>query len=177
MACTTRVSNVFKDFKEFINKGNVVDLAVAFILSAGFREVISSAVDNVITPIISIILDSIGIATGSLEDVFFVFRDGTNLTSYETLASAQEDGAITFNHGPFMLELFDFFLIALACFIIVKVYVNTIKGKDKEERKCHECLEVVKDEALRCPHCACTLEPPTGMLPDPDIAMLENKKQ
>ena len=155
--------NVLGDFKDFIVTGNVVDVAVAFVLSVAFRAIVTSCVDNLITPIISIFIESIGLSSGSLENTFFVFKDGPLFDSYDTLEAAQSDGAITFNHGAFIQAMLDFTLLAFACFLIVKAYTSVKKKEEKEERTCHECLEVVNEEAIRCKHCRIMLKPTTPL--------------
>lgn len=145
------------EFKEFIMRGNVMDLAVAVIIGGAFQKIITSLTNDIIMPLITLI-------TGGLDfNNWFIALDGSN---YKTLAEAQEAGAATFNYGAFLTAVLDFLIIAFVIFLMVKS-LNSLAGKmhpKKEEtpaapvtKKCPYCLSEIDIKAVRCPHCTSEL--------------------
>ena len=118
---------MIKEFKEFISRGNVMDLAVGVIIGGAFQAIINSLVKDIIMPVISLITGGIDFTN------WFVSLDGTK---YETLEAAQEAGAATLNYGVFITAIINFLLMALVIFFIVK-FMNKLaeKAKKKEEKK------------------------------------------
>lgn len=118
---------MIKEFKAFISRGNVMDLAVGVIIGAAFQAIINSLVNDIIMPLITLITGGIDFTN------WFISLDGT---SYKTLAAAQEAGAATLNYGVFITAVINFLLMALVIFFIVKA-MNKLadKGKKKEEKK------------------------------------------
>ena len=118
---------MIKEFKEFISRGNVMDLAVGVIIGGAFQAIINSLVKDIIMPVISLITGGIDFTN------WFISLDGTK---YESLAAAQEAGASTLNYGVFITAIINFLLMALVIFFIVK-FMNKIasKAKKKEEAK------------------------------------------
>ena len=151
---------IFKEFGEFINRGNVVDMAVGVIIGGAFKAIIDSLVKDVIMPVISL-------ATGGIDfNNWFVALDGN---TYATLAEAQEAGAATLNYGTFLNVILNFLIMAVVVFVMVKT-INTMreKAKKKEEpapapapttRVCPFCKTEISIEATRCPHCTSEVEP------------------
>ena len=113
---------MFKEFREFIMRGNVIDLAVAFIIGAAFGAIVSSLVKDIIMPIV-------GYALGGVDftNKFIVLGGG----SYATLAEAQKAGAATINYGIFINTIITFLVVALAMFFVVKS-MNAMKRKQAE---------------------------------------------
>ena len=144
-----------KEFREFISRGNVLNLAVAVIIGGAFQAIINSLVNDIIMPIISI-------ATGGVDFTnWFVSLDGSN---YATLAEAQEAGAATLNYGVFINAIINFILMAIVIFIIVKVFTAAAEKAKKEEeaaapttKSCPYCLSEINIEATRCPNCTSQL--------------------
>lgn len=146
-------------FKEFINKGNVVDMAVGVIIGAAFKGIIDSLVNDIIMPVISLVTGGVDFTN------WFIALDGN---TYETLALAQEAGAATLNYGTFLTVVLNFLLMAFVVFLFVKA-LNSIKNKMhkpeepvKEEPKtkvCPYCKTEIAIDAVRCPHCTSELEP------------------
>lgn len=146
-------------FKEFINKGNVVDMAVGVIIGAAFKGIIDSLVNDIIMPVISLVTGGVDFTN------WFIALDGN---TYETLALAQEAGAATLNYGTFLTVILNFLLMAFVVFLFVKA-LNSIKNKMhkpeepvKEEPKtkvCPYCKTEIAIDAVRCPHCTSELEP------------------
>jgi large conductance mechanosensitive channel len=112
---------MFKEFKEFAVRGNVVDMAVGIIIGAAFGRIVTSFVNDVIMP-------PIGLLVGNTDfsQLFINLNDG----AYATLAEAQEAGAATLNYGIFLQTVFDFLIVAFAIFLVVK-QMNKLKRKDE----------------------------------------------
>ena len=102
------MKKILADFKKFITKGNVVDMAVAVIIGAAFNKIVSSLVADVITPLISLLLGKV-----DFTELKLLLREATETTS-----------ALTLNYGVFIQYIFDFFIIALTVFFIVKVFTK-----------------------------------------------------
>ncbi|KAG9070389.1 hypothetical protein KI688_009726 [Linnemannia hyalina] len=140
-----------QDFRDFINKGNAFDLAVAFILSAAIAAVVKSLVEDIITPLF-------GLANNrNLDETFVVLRCGQTC-SYPTRAQAQQDGAVTWNWGRFINTIIYLILIGLFLFIIVKLYYSARRKELIKDKACPYCCKDVNGSAARCPFCTCWLE-------------------
>ncbi len=112
-----------KEFKEFALKGNVMDMAVGVIIGGAFGKIISSLVDDVIMPLVSVL-------TGGTDfNKLFCSLDGN---TYESLEKAQEAGAAVLTYGTFIQNVLDFFIIALCIFFMVKA-MNKLNRKKEEE--------------------------------------------
>ena len=148
---------VFSEFREFISRGSVVDLAIAFFLSQAMNAVVTSVVQDIFSPIISITCDAIGLSNGRVRNFYIVLQNGPQGGNYNTLQEAHADDAITINHGQFILILIDFFSISFICFAIASAYLKV--QKEEFYYTCNECLEPVKKNAIRCKHCTCVLAP------------------
>lgn len=153
-----KTTGVFKEFKEFISKGNVIDLAVGVIIGGAFSGIVTNLVTNIITPAISLLTGKI-----SFTDLF-VALDGKE---YETLAAAQEVGAATINYGLFIQAVIDFLVTAFVIFLLVKG-INKIRSMGKKEEEvveaapttkvCPFCKSEINIEATRCPNCTSEVE-------------------
>ncbi|MFZ0485821.1 MAG: large conductance mechanosensitive channel protein MscL [Arenicellales bacterium] len=113
---------MFKEFKEFAMRGNVVDMAVGIVIGAAFTSIVNSLVRDVIMPIV-------GLITGGVDfsNVFITLKGG----SFETLKAAQEAGAVTLNIGVFINALISFVIVAFALFLLIKG-MNRLKRKQEE---------------------------------------------
>ncbi len=148
----------FGEFKEFIAKGNVIDLAVGVIIGGAFQGIVKNLVENMITPVISLITKQV-----SFTDMF-VALDGNE---YATLAAAQEVGAATLNYGLFIQAVIDFLITAIVIFILVKG-INKIRNMGKKEeapveeapttKVCPFCKSEIAIDATRCPNCTSEVE-------------------
>lgn len=142
---------IVKEFKEFINRGNVVDMAVGIIIGAAFTAIVTSLVDNIITPLITLI-------TGG---------NGTDVAGLKIPVPGTENGI---DFGAFIGAIINFLIIAFIVFLMVKVFNNMRDrgarihkdGKDYDEKAptCPFCLEEVSEGATRCPHCTAELPSP-----------------
>jgi len=146
---------MLKDFKAFIDRGNLVQLAVAFIMGVTFAAVVTSLVNDVIMP-------AVGLGLGGVDfmNLFAVIQEGTPVGPYATLAAAQEAGAVTINYGMFVNAIIVFVIVALVLFFLVKAYAKTTKPAPVTTKDCPFCLTAVPLAAVRCP--ACTSELQTG---------------
>lgn len=111
---------MLQEFKTFIAKGNALDLAVGVVIGAAFGKIVSSVVDDLIMPVLSLLLGKVDFSQ------HFVSLDGK---SYATLAAAKEAGAATLNYGNFITMVIQFLIIAWAIFILVKG-INALKREE-----------------------------------------------
>ena len=143
---------MLKDFKAFILRGNVLDLAVAVVIGAAFGAVVKSLTDDVIMP-------PIGLALGHLDfsNLFVVLKEGTKAAGpYATIAQAHDAGAVTLNYGAFINSIVTFLIIALSVFMIVrmasKLYAKPVPPPDNM-KSCPRCTLSIPKAASRCPNC------------------------
>ncbi|KAG0256652.1 hypothetical protein BG011_004379 [Mortierella polycephala] len=146
----------FADYRKFMDRGNVIDLAVAVVIGAAFTAIVTSLVTDIITPVIAL-------ASGkNLEENFIVLRESDTEpagTLYATRKLAQEAGNITWNWGNFTQTIINFFIISACVFIIVKVYEKArTNSTEVTEKKCDYCLKNVPLDAVRCPLCTTWLD-------------------
>ena len=140
-----------KEFKEFILRGNVVDLAIAVIIGAAFTAIVNSLVKDIFMPII-------GYALGGVDftSMFIVLGGGT----FASLKAAQDAGAATINYGVFINAIITFLLVALILFFVVKG-VNKLKKEPvpapPNTKECPHCLTTIPLQATRCPACTSQL--------------------
>ena len=148
---------MWQEFKAFVMRGNVMDLAVGVIIGAAFGAVVKSLVDDVIMP-------PIGYATGGVDfsDKYVLLRPGvTEAGPYASLAAAKAAGAVTLNYGAFVNTIITFVIVALAIFLLVRA-VNRLYRKPAEPTPdtvpCRYCTLTVARAATRCPHCTSQLD-------------------
>ena len=145
------------EFKKFIMRGNVIDLAVGVIVGGAFQAIVKSLVDDLVMPVISL-------ATKGLDfSKLFVALDGQE---YATIEAAQEAGAAVLSYGNFISAVINFLIMAFVVFCLVKA-INAVadKAKKKEEeapaapttKECPFCKSEIAIEATRCPHCTSEL--------------------
>ncbi|HUU63342.1 MAG TPA: large-conductance mechanosensitive channel protein MscL [Dehalococcoidia bacterium] len=146
-----------KDFKEFIMRGNVVDMAVGIIIGAAFGVIVTSFVADIIMP-------PIGLALGNVDfsNLFAVLQEGDPLGPYASLADARAAGAVTINYGVFIMAIISFLIIAFAVFLLVR-YINKMRrGAEVPEpentKDCPYCLSKIAIEAKRCAYCTSELQ-------------------
>jgi len=132
------MSKLTKEFKEFISRGNVMDLAVGMIIGAAFTAIVKSLVDDVLMPVIGLLFGKVDFTN------LFVALDGN---TYATLAEAKEAGAATLAYGSFIMAIINFLIIALVIFFLVKG-LNALKKKKEEEPKPEAPAEPAEDIKL-----------------------------
>jgi large conductance mechanosensitive channel len=143
---------MLKEFRAFIDRGNLVQLAVAFILGVTFATVVTSLVNDIIMP-------AVGLATGGVDfgNLFAVIKGGEVAGPYATLAAAKEAGAVTINYGVFINAIITFIIVAIVLFFVVKVYAKMTKPKTATTKDCPFCATAMPVAAKRCPHCTSEL--------------------
>jgi large conductance mechanosensitive channel len=142
---------MLKAFKEFAMKGNVLDLAVGFIIGAAFGKIVTSLVADIIMPPIGLILGKVDFSG------LFVSLSGK---SYATLAEAKTAGAPTLNYGIFLNNIVDFVIVAFAVFLIVQMVNKWNKPAPvpaATTKECPYCASSIPLKATRCPNCTSEL--------------------
>ena len=122
MSAKEKGKGFIKEFKEFALKGNVMDMAVGVIIGGAFGKIVTSLVNDVIMPIVSL-------ATGGI-DFTNLFVNLSDDVKYKTLAEAQEAGASVFAYGTFIQNIIDFIIIAFCIFLMIKA-MNKLKKKEE----------------------------------------------
>ena len=145
---------MLKEFKDFVTRGNVVDLAIGIIIGAAFTSVVNSFVTDILMPPIGMLLGGVNFSE------LFIALDGN---TYESLAVAQEAGAATINHGLFITALIDFIIVAFVLFLIIR-QINRLKQEEEaapaepNSKNCPFCQSEIAIEASRCAFCTSQLE-------------------
>ena len=147
---------MFKEFKEFAVRGNVIDLAVGIVIGAAFGKIVGSFVDDILMPPIGLLLGKVDFANK------FVDLTGKGVA---TIADAKAAGVPTLNYGLFINALISFVIVAFAVFILVK-WVNHVRAKLEKkpepptptQKACDECKMNIPIDAKRCPHCTTVLK-------------------
>jgi len=153
------MKKLFQDFKEFIMRGNVIDLAIGVIIGSAFGVLITSVVNNLLMPPLGLLLGG-----ADFKDLFIILKQGESaLTENATLEMAQEVGAVTLNYGQFLTDLINFLLLALGVFLIVKAIMAFQKSRKEKpaeptEKGCPFCQKAIPINATRCPFCTSELE-------------------
>jgi large conductance mechanosensitive channel len=144
---------MIREFKAFVMKGNVLDMAVGIIIGAAFGKVITSFVNDVLMPPIGLLLGRVDFSN------LFINLSGK---SFESLADAKKAGAATLNYGLFLNTMIDFLIVGFAVFLMVK-QVNRLKRQEPAvtlaTSECPYCLSVIPIKATRCPQCTSTISP------------------
>ena len=144
---------MFKEFKEFAMRGNVLDMAVGIIIGAAFGRIITSLVNDVIMPPIGLLLGRVDFSS------LFINLSGT---PYASLADARKAGAAVIGYGAFLNTILDFVVVAFVIFQLIR-QVNKMKKEPAPAaattRECPYCLSVIPLKATRCGHCTAQLPP------------------
>jgi large conductance mechanosensitive channel len=142
---------MLKEFKDFLMRGNVLDLAVAVIIGGAFGSIISSLVNDILMPPIGLLLGKVDFSS-----LYLNLSD----TSFPSLADAQAAGAPTVNYGVFINTVINFIIVALAIFLVIRMANRLQKPNDTEvptTKDCPHCLSTIPLNATRCPHCTSQL--------------------
>lgn len=153
----------FNEFKVFISRGNVIDLAIGVIIGAAFSALVNSVVNNLLMPPLGLLLGNV-----NFQDLFIILKQGETLLAKDaTLQMARDAGAVTWNYGQFITDVISFILLALGVFVIVKT-INKLQSAiekpeetalpEPEEKDCPFCFTRIPVKAVRCPHCTSQLE-------------------
>ncbi|MBA4392868.1 MAG: large conductance mechanosensitive channel protein MscL [Desulfobacca sp.] len=140
---------MWKEFKEFALRGNVLDMAVGIIIGAAFGKIVSSFVNDVLMPPIGLLLGQADFSN------LFITLSGQ---SFATLEEAKKAGAVTIKYGLFFNTIIDFILVALAVFLMIR-QINRMKRQPEPApavpttKECPYCFSVIPIKATRCPNC------------------------
>ena len=156
MGIKKKTQGFLQEFKAFAMRGNVVDMAVGVIIGGAFTAIVTSLVNDILTPVISLLTKGVDISTLGIP-----------------LGEGEEAAILAY--GAFLTKIIDFLIIALCVFMLVK-FISKLQRPKKEEpaapapdpRKCPFCLQVIDDNATRCPHC-------TSVLPGYEEKVAEEK--
>ncbi len=155
---------ITQEFRKFILRGNIVDLAIGFTVGAAFTASVRSMVDDLVMPAVGWVLGDVDFG-----DLFLVLNPGVGPGDFETLAQAEAAGAVTIAYGQFLNSLLALLLVALVMFVIIRA-MNRLhdgladdRGRDDEapaepdNKKCMYCRSTIHYRAVRCPYCTSEL--------------------
>ena len=145
---------MFKEFKEFAMRGNVIDMAIGIIIGGAFGPIVGSMVSDILMP-------PIGMALGNVDfsNLFILIKEGSKAAApYASLAAAKEAGAVTINYGLFINSVISFVIVAFCVFLLVKT-MNRLKREEEAPpaepttKDCPFCFSSIPIKASRCPQC------------------------
>jgi large conductance mechanosensitive channel len=148
---------MLKEFKEFVLRGNVVDMAVGIIIGAAFGTIVTSLVNDVIMPPIGLLLGGV-----DFSNFFVLLKAGSLAAPYASLADAQAAGAVTINYGLFINAVISFLIVALVMFLLIRS-INQLRREEEAPppepttKECPYCLSTIPIKATRCAHCTSEL--------------------
>ena len=149
---------MFKEFKEFAMKGNVVDMAIGIIIGAAFGTIVKSLVDDVIMPPIGLLLGNV-----DFSNLFVTLKQGAIAGPYATLANAKAAGAVTLSYGAFFNTIVSFVIVAFSVFLLIKG-INKLQREKAAPpavpttKDCPFCFSAIPIKATRCPLCTSNLQ-------------------
>jgi len=149
---------MFKEFKAFAMRGNVLDMAVGIIIGAAFGTIVTSLVNDVIMPPIGLLLGNV-----DFSNIFAVLKEGKTAGPYASVAAAKAAGAVTMNMGVFINTIINFIIVAFAIFLMIRS-INQLKKKEEAPpavpttKECPFCIVSIPIKATRCPHCTSQLK-------------------
>ena len=153
-------TRMLQDFKAFITRGNVIDMAVGIIIGIAFGLVVNSLVKDIIMP-------PIGLALGKVDfaNLFVVLKEGLTPGPYASLAAAQAAGAVTINYGTFINTVVNLLIIAAVVFFLIVRPVARMQARKKAKepaapttKECPYCATSIPINASRCPNCTSELK-------------------
>lgn len=171
--------SLMSDFRQFVTRGNLVDLAVGFTVGAAFSTLAKSLVNDVIMPVAGLLLGNV-----DFKDFFVVLRAGSKGAPYATIDQAQADGAVTLNYGVFVNNVIALLLVGAAMFALVRFVkrvqdslvdddgANDHAPSEPDDKKCKFCRTTIPYRATRCPNCTSDLGAGAEGLSDPGLAPL-----
>lgn len=154
---------MWKEFKEFAMRGNVIDMAVGIILGTAFGAIVKSLVSDIVMPPIGLILGNT-----DFSNLFITLQEGVPPGPYAALADAQAAGAATINYGLFINTVISFIVVALTMFLLIR-NINRLQRREEAPpaepttKTCPFCFSEIAIKATRCPNCTSELVPaPSG---------------
>jgi large conductance mechanosensitive channel len=149
---------MFKEFKEFAIKGNMVDMAVGIIIGGAFGTIVKSLVEDILMPPIGILLGGM-----DFSNLFLLIKNGSTAGPYISVSAAKSAGAVTLNYGIFINSVISFFIVAIALFMLVKG-MNRLRRKQETPplapttKLCSFCQTSIPIKAIRCPNCTSQIQ-------------------
>jgi large conductance mechanosensitive channel len=147
---------MWNDFKAFILRGNVLDLAVAVVIGAAFGVVVKSLTDDILMPPIGLLLGHV-----DFSNLYVLLKDGVKAAPpYASLADARAAGAVTLNYGMFINNIITFLIVSLAIFFVIRAANKVYKKPTPTAttKPCPYCSMDIPLTATRCPHCTSELK-------------------
>ncbi len=147
------MKNIVNEFKQFVMRGNVIDMAVGIIIGGAFTKIVNSMVADVLMPPLGLLLGKV-----DFSNWFIVIKAGKDgARNFATMAAAQDAGATTLNLGLFLNAVISFIIVAFCIFILIKAINKLNKPAPAPAapatKKCPFCCSDIALEATRCPHC------------------------
>ncbi len=146
---------MLKEFRAFVMRGSVVDLAVGIIIGSAFGAIVNSLVNDILMPPIGLLLGKV-----DFSNLFVTMQAGDPNGPYATLADAQAAGAVSLNYGLFINTLISFLIVAIAIFFIIRA-INRMQREEEAPaptmKDCPFCRSSIALEATRCPYCTSEL--------------------
>lgn len=157
------MKKLLTDFRDFIARGDVMNLAIGIIIGSAFSAIVNSVVNNLLMPPLGLLIGNV-----DFQDLFIILKQGqTTLPADATLQMAKDAGAVTFNYGQFLTDVISFLILAFVIFLMVKG-LQTLKNKvakseteveeEPTEKECPFCMKSIDVKATRCPYCTSELE-------------------
>ncbi len=149
--------SLWDEFKKFVQRGNVLDLAVGVVIGGAFGAIVKSLVDDIIMPPIGLLLGNV-----DFSNMFVVLKEGAKAAGpYASLEAAKAAGAVTWRFGLFINSVVTFLIIAVAIFFLIRA-VNRLMPKPEPApapptKTCPYCQSAIHPQATRCPHCTSQL--------------------
>jgi large conductance mechanosensitive channel len=150
---------MFREFKEFAMRGNVLDMAVGIIIGAAFGTIVNSLVQDLIMPPIGLLLGNV-----DFSNIFMVLKEGKVAGPYASLAAAKSAGAVSINFGLFVNHIISFIVVAFSVFLLIRT-MNKLKRAEAvppavpTTKECTYCFSTIPVMATRCPNCTSELKP------------------
>lgn len=143
---------IIDEFKQFLMRGNLIDMAVGIVVGVSFSKIVDSLVKDIIMPPLGLILGKI-----DFSNLFLVLHDGATSGPYSSLKMAQDSGALVLNVGTFLNALISFVIVGFAVFLLVKAANIFRQEKAATTKTCPYCCSEIKLQATRCPSCTSQL--------------------
>ncbi len=144
---------MLKQFKDFIMKGNVIDLAIAVLIGGAFGQIVTSFTNDILMPPFGLLLGNVDFSE------LYINLSGQ---AYPSLAAAKEAGAATINYGLFLNTIINFLIIAIVIFFVMRAFEKVIKKPETPAevttKECPHCLSIIPLKATRCPNCTSQLD-------------------
>lgn len=143
---------MWKEFKEFAMKGDVIDLAIGVVIGGAFGKIVTSLVNDIIMPLVGLLLGRV-----DFSNLFIALGSGR----FKTINEAKNAGVATLNYGLFINNIIDFLIVAFSIFFVIRQFNYLIRKKEGVEaptsKTCDYCCTEIPIKATRCPHCTAEL--------------------